>query len=97
MVSMVERMAQALAERSGARWDKVSEEGPRGEADWGTRGYWRDLARAAIEAMREPTPGMIKAADLVEDGYTFQRPDFCWLLMINAALSEHPSPAEEDA
>ena len=42
----------------------------------------RDMARAAIEAMREPTPAMLKATFEDEDG------EVIWHAMIDAALKE---------
>lgn len=47
---------------------------------------FEDAARAAIEAMREPTPKMIEAAQSTADPYCES-----WPVMIDAALSEDPS------
>lgn len=45
----------------------------------------RDLARAAIKAMRDPTDEMKAAADVSVSG-EFYPPDMTWELMIDAAL-----------
>lgn len=52
----------------------------------------RQAARAAIEAMREPTPGMLGAGGLVEDSESAVTGDWLagkvWSAMIAAALGE---------
>ena len=63
---MIERVAVAIIEA----------------AEKGARGKPREIARAAIEAMREPTEAMIDAAD------PFELPREIWPAMIDAALSE---------
>lgn len=47
--SMVERVARAMCRQSGIEWEKQSNT---------QRGYNLSLARAAIEAIREPTDDM---------------------------------------
>lgn len=79
MSEMIERVARAIAESKSARdWARMSEHGK----DW-----WRDEARAAIEAMRKPTRAMIEAAATVD---RYAEPGEEWGPMINAALSRCP-------
>ena len=47
-----------------------------------TPDYYQRMARAAIEAMREPTDAMVDAA------YCSVKADRTWQIMIDAALSE---------
>lgn len=61
------------------------------------RGYYGNAARAAIEAMREPTDVMLEAAltdhDIscaLDDCNSHDVPERAWGLMIDAALSEKP-------
>lgn len=53
-----------------------------GEPLHGNSPGFRRLARAAIEALREPTPEMVKAAEL----HTIGTPRTPWQAMIDAAL-----------
>ena len=91
MSEMVERVARAIAAANRANdWDKIDEN------DVCDRGYLlrRDylaLARAAIEAMREPTEQMIEAGDEIEIAVgEDNRSIFCgervWLAMHKLAL-----------
>ena len=78
MSEMIERVAKALSEREGS--------GPWEGGLMGERGreMWRATARAAIEAMREPTSEMAFADDVKE------WPDdakAAWRAMIDAALT----------
>lgn len=77
-MTMVERVARAIYEgRNGPRcmaWSRHSNE---------HRRPYIDDARAAIEAMREPTEEMLFAADWLENGTRA-----AWQAMIDAALSE---------
>ncbi len=87
-MSMVERVAKAMAAADG------------GKADVGDGGIWivfedrtvnlEPLARAAIEAMREPTPEMLKAADnIMGGGWQNSRSDReTYGTMIDEALKE---------
>ena len=52
MSEMVERVARAIEQRASERQDLNA---------------WRDYARAAIEAMREPTDAMARKADGLTD------------------------------
>ncbi len=79
MSEMIERVAKAQA---GARWDLFDDE---------HKDAARDLARAAIEAMREPTEEMKEAgSDFVYeawgDGKTIARE--AWQANIDAALGK---------
>lgn len=61
--TMVERVARAIAEASGALWEAEDHEG---------RALFRRDARAAIEAMREPTDEMVIAG--LEAGARHNKP-----------------------
>jgi hypothetical protein len=77
---MIERVARAICEAKlwpGA-WEKETE---------GNREEWRMLARAAIEAMREPTDAMLACGEqwgLPSDPMGLKR----WQEMIDAALEK---------
>ena len=58
MSEMVERVARAICEVDGECWEKLDQWAPRNEE--GTAAYYIRCARAAIAAMREPTPGMCR-------------------------------------
>jgi hypothetical protein len=55
--------------------------------------FCRTLARAAIEAMREPTPRMEAAgfSSLHDVQSPHGSPDGCWIAMIDAALQKEPT------
>jgi hypothetical protein len=72
---MVERVARALCIN-----DRCDPELTAPEGGWR---LWEDAARAAIEAMREPTEAMMAA---VNDHYR-ERVGLCYGVMIDAALS----------
>ncbi|MGV0879499.1 hypothetical protein V6767_20400 [Martelella sp. FLE1502] len=90
MTGMIERVARAIA-------GKMHEDGDYGMT--GNDAYERRpeefnaLARAAIEAMREPTPAMCEAGETglaangVDDVNETDAPE-CWKAMITAALQE---------
>jgi hypothetical protein len=65
--SMIERVARAMAikDKGDDMWGVMSEDGD-GYGYVGKNEY-RAMARAAIEAMREPTEGMVEAARLERD------------------------------
>lgn len=73
---MVERVARAIAYAVSLQSDSGV------PPKWSE---WRDEARAAIEAMREPTPDMFLAAE--KAGISFQTQQRVWPAMIDAALS----------
>lgn len=78
MDEMVERVARAVFAASGGRdYDKAP-----------MRGMYDKMARAAIEAMREPSDSMITYADshVRADSDNMQCPDF-YRAMIDAALT----------
>jgi hypothetical protein len=60
MSEMVELVARAMAEkqRGWDVWDEISDDS---DTDYIGKNEFRDLARAAIEAMREPTEMMMDA------------------------------------
>ena len=78
MDSMIERVRLAL------------------ETRWGQRppAKWDDMARVAIEAMREPTPEMVAASNREWDGRMSHRSTGAWQAMIGAALA--PTLPDED-
>jgi hypothetical protein len=49
--------------------------------------YWRHIAEGAIEAMREPSTEMVKAAYAAGEPYEQAWPDIEWRAMIDAALT----------
>lgn len=75
MIEMVERVAEAIAiSGNGGTWD-----------DWyneDQREFHRKRARAAIEAMREPTESMVEAGWNAPG----DQPQTHWEAMIDAAL-----------
>ena len=87
MNEMIERVARAMAEADVHN------------TAW--KLYVRE-ARAAIEAMREPTEEMFVAAYAVNGGkWTDDEyeppPKICWSAMIDAALKPHPSDHSKGA
>ena len=77
MSEMTERVARALSgadEPDGIEWYGQN---PR---------YWTSLARAAIEAMREPSEAMINAAPDLRDVDFY--PTDVWRAMVEAALEK---------
>lgn len=81
-MSMVERVARAIRENDDACGGERHGQ------------YWDDLARAALEAMREPTPTMLRAAVDNDNGDVYGETGFIgnlkimWGSAIDAALSE---------
>lgn len=101
-MDMIERVARAMCAANGTIWG-----GPRGEDDPDfllTKIYHMNMARAAIEAMRDPTPKMIGAAGkALSPG---RRPTEAWVsvnakhgiryrAMIDEALSR-PTPEHKE-
>ena len=99
MATMIERVAAALAENRKAR-KRAAEYGDAcacmGPPEYCLCEQGRDLvdARAAIAAMREPTEGMIEAAEREDGGDPYAEFDSRatgtdhWHAMIDAALEE---------
>ena len=77
MSEMVERVARAIATARGYGLDANGED----TGDWQ---MFVDHARAAIEAMREPTEAMWREASF-ENGYVTEG---AWQAMIDAALNK---------
>ena len=89
MMNMIERVARALA---------ASDSGPEGSKLF--RIHWEEFepgymnsARAAIEAMMEPTPEMIAAVDKVQENGSYVMYETvewqdAWPVAITAALEE---------
>ena len=80
MSEMIERMAKAIAEDRGYEWDDRS----RIERDW--KEWWREAARAAIEAMMEPTFEILRAGMNTTDNGDGQLHRRKWQAMLQAAL-----------
>ena len=82
-MDMVEKVARALAERNNDYCE-------RGLLQWPA---YEDDARAAIAALREPTPEMVDAGlyevNFIETNSTHVRN--AWGAMIDAALTRGPS------
>jgi hypothetical protein len=92
MSDMIERVAKAICEESGEAWRDIF------------GGYWRDLAHAAIEAMRDIPQGMVDAGNfaLSSNGVDNVEDDdaaLCWQAMIEFALSQdtHSLPTAPEA
>lgn len=81
MSEMVERVARAIADAGGSDFDQLpSKHGP----GFGLRNMYMNMARAAIEAMREPTGAMEDAAF----SSTLTIPKRGYQAMIDAALKD---------
>lgn len=81
MSEMIEKVARAICAAGHFDPDSLLE-GQLGYAGTGDRKFWtvfEPQARAAIEAMREPTLAMRKVC-------TFSQAEIVWPTMINAAL-----------
>lgn len=102
MSEMVERVARAIATELGADLDTAFADKTEWTNMRGTdaAGRWRDInepfksdylaaARAAIEAMREPTGGMLKAGfkNTLNDAFDTEV-SYIWQAMIDAALGD---------
>jgi hypothetical protein len=92
---MVERVAEKLWRAESLRASDRDRSIPWSEAPDDIRSGWRFMARAAIEAMREPTEAMIRAAFTAPDAHMASDPKDLqrieWRAMINAALAEPPT------
>lgn len=91
MSEMVERVARAMAvkDKGDDHWDVMSEDGD-GYGYVGKNEY-REMARAAILAMREPTEGMVQRAQEsyhggMEWGLSDVEMAAVWQAMIDEAL-----------
>lgn len=82
MTEMVERGARAIAEEHGRNWHELRDSTDDPAWDDETRAHYRQLFRAALQAMREPTEAM---ADAVGSDWGPQLEDN-WRRMIDAAL-----------
>lgn len=91
--SMVERVARAMATDCGLDWSAMPDKANWTAAIWSVRSWWRDRARAAIEAMREPIEDMVVAGCQHENmGDMAGR----WQAMIDKALETPQKPAESE-
>ncbi|ASQ11852.1 hypothetical protein CDO22_17820 [Sinorhizobium meliloti] len=92
MSTMVERVARALCVNEGENPDSPTPHNPHVDFVWQ---YYRGPARAAIEAMMEPTDAMLDAVADEEDRRGIPSgvigaliAEEAWPLMIQAALKE---------
>jgi hypothetical protein len=81
MSEMVERVASAIREATGFPPEVC------------TNGYYTDLARAAILAMREITPEMLAAGHRFHGQAGAAHFHGAWIAAIDAALSEEKAEA----
>jgi hypothetical protein len=79
MNEMIERVARAIA-ADNENW-------PYDRRPWSEQRYLLERARAAIEAMREPTEAMKAAAKPFRKGVG-EEPGGLWHAMIDAALQD---------
>jgi hypothetical protein len=93
-MTMIERVARAQWE-ARRKWSAEHYDMPVPLEEWGdgslpiSNGIMQE-ARAAIEAMREPTDAMISDGWLTSDRDGWDGPGTCWNWMIDAALKETP-------
>lgn len=86
MSEMVNKVAKAIADAAGSDFDRLpATHGP----GHGLRNMYLRMARAAIEAMRQPTEAMIDHAHAVTmpDSDNMQCPSF-YRAMVDAALKD---------
>ncbi len=95
MSEMSERVARAIAKASGGDPDKLVYDNDSGMGEIHPWWVWEmAVARAAIEAMREPTGPMLNAGsdrmeqDYLGDGRYAHRPSDSYRAMIDAALND---------
>lgn len=87
---MVERVARSLSPHAFSEASEGALWGPRARQDA------MDKARAAIEAMREPTEAMMAAGDSLavpDEGY-YPGAGPVWVIMNEAALNPASSPSD---
>ena len=87
MSEMVERVARALRFRFHGIAPDIEGFAILDMATGDTIGDWRDQARAAIEAMREPTDEMLRGHSDNVDGLDPETARKDWEAMIDAALA----------
>lgn len=96
MSEIIERVARAMAEADGWTWSgphsQMVDEYASGQSGSRARNWWRTAARAAIKAMREPTPlmcgfGMSPLSDALDEGRA-PSTRVIWQAMIDTALGE---------
>lgn len=93
MSEMIERVARALCAADDLNWEEQADPQTSGSGDNNQAAYLH-AARAAIEAMRDPTDAMIAAgiaqANICTDDQTASAacvPEHAWPAMIDAALA----------
>lgn len=95
MSETIERVAQALCAAYGNDWADTPESGAGLHAHderLPDRTDWRSMARAAIAAMREPTDGMLRAANDGVRSVTAAAAQ--WRAMVDVALNDGEEHAE---
>ena len=91
---MVEIVARAICASQGLDWDAQANAMTSGAGDDDEQEGYREMARAAIEAMREPTGSMVDAGarsvEIVGFGrFSLQgQPSKAWRTMVDAALGK---------
>ena len=75
MTDMIERVARAMCSADGGSLEVDVH-------------HYRDMSRAAIEAMREPTDAMLEFRLFFGSGEACQWAPHVWRAMIDAALGE---------
>lgn len=84
-ITMIERVARALCEAEGMEWGAQASAMTSGSGGDNEQEYYLTQARAAIEAMREPTEAMQDAGESHCNDYG--TPSGCFRAMIDAALT----------
>jgi hypothetical protein len=91
MSDVVERVALAIWQARENDFPPHVRRTKPDEIDWAS-GQWPSMlmqARAAIEAMNEPTSEMLRCGDVYVNGYEDMRSvGECWRAMLAAALSD---------
>lgn len=89
MSEIVDRAARAMAKSAGLDFDSFPPP-PNHAPSWGQRSYFQRMARAALEAIREPTEDMADEAECAEP-FSFEA---MWKAAIDCALASTDSASE---
>lgn len=99
MTAIVEKMARAISRAHFERLKRLGHPTAQTEGDtadgysercWG---LWTDHAKAALEALREPSEGMVEAGDAISVRDFVPAGQFTtltWQAMLTAALGQQP-------
>jgi hypothetical protein len=93
MAEITETMIDRVAEAIEAKLDDYRWAGDAELVGEGRQNMAREIARAAIEAMREPTEGQLDAVRRIVQWHNFDRPTEASLIRHCKALGKEP-PAE---